>query len=79
MAISLWWLRWWSLVHVSLHVGHCGRHVDQQLRLCGEELLHPYRWWWWWCLAIVLTINVVGVGVAVAASSLTLHCWLINS
>ena len=50
VVIPLWRLWWWCLIQLGLHIGHCASHVGQQLRLCGEELLHPYLWQWWWHL-----------------------------
>ena len=78
-------LRWWRLIHLRLHVGHCLGHISEQLRLSSKELLHPCRWWWWWHLVVLLilvslvvVLHVAGVDVA-TTSSLSLNWWLINS
>ena len=80
VVIPLWRLWRWCLIQLGLHIGHCASHVGQQLRLCGEELLHPYLWQWWWHLVVVvLVVHVVGMGVTLTASSSTLYWRLINS
>jgi hypothetical protein len=56
VSVSSW--RWWSLVHLSLHVRDSVHHVGKQLSLDGEKLLHPCRW----CL-VLLTLLRIGVGI----------------
>jgi hypothetical protein len=40
VPVSSWrWWPWWSLIHLSLHVGDSVRHVGKQLSLGSEKLL----------------------------------------
>jgi hypothetical protein len=73
MPVSCWWWwRWWSLVHLSLHVGDSVRYVGKQLSLGGEKLLHPCRW-------RLVGLTWLRIRVGVVARSLSRHCRLINS
>jgi hypothetical protein len=69
VPVSSW--RWWSLVHLGLHVSDSVRHVGKQLSLGGEKLLHPY----WWRL-VLLTLLRIEVGIV--ACFLMWYCRLIN-
>jgi hypothetical protein len=51
VPISSWqWWRWWSLVHLSLHVGGSVRHVGKQLSLGGVPgAVDSAEDWGWYC------------------------------
>jgi hypothetical protein len=62
VPVSCWW--WWSLVHLSLHIGDNIRHVGKQLSLASEKLLHPCRWH-------LVLLSLLRIGVGIVARSLS--------
>jgi hypothetical protein len=73
VPVSCWgWWRWWSFVHLSLHIGDSVHHVGKQLSLDGEKLLYPCSWRLVW-------LTLLRIGVGIVARSLSRLYRLINS